>query len=363
MENQLSEAIGRRRRFLLVLPLLVLPFLTLGFWALRGGKGTVNESKSGRPAGLNTRLPEAKFKANEKQDKFSIYEALAKEKKDFPVESEALSFASQPERLYDPNEQKIQQRLALIDAELNRPTEPEPDLKASPKIKRQPATLRADVDRLEKLMKGMERSSQEDQEMQQMEVVLEKILEIQDPNRAKEKERTKHINSGNANHVVVVNADESPRSIQAVIHQDQTIVSGSVIKLRLIDSIRVGELIIPQNEFVYGIASIRGERLNIDIETLRYGNAILPVSLTAFDLDGLEGLYTPGALTRDAMKHGADEAMQSLQFMTLDPSLSAQAATAGLQAAKGLFRKKSRQIRVKVKAGYQLLLHDRNQRM
>ena len=199
--------------------------------------------------------------------------------------------------------------------------------------------------------------------MRQLDAVLEKILELQDPDRAKEKEMTKYNNSGNASRVLVANADDSPRAIQAVIHQDQTIVSGSVIKLRLIDSILVGEMVIPRHEFVYGIASIGGERMNIDIATLRYGNAILPVSLAAFDLDGLEGLYTPGALTRDAMKQGADDAMQSLQFMALDPSLSAQAATAGLQAAKGLFRKKSRQIRVKVKAGYQLLLHDLNQRM
>lgn len=363
MEKQLSEATRRKRKFLMVLPLLVLPFLTMAFWALGGGRGGGDLSKPERQAGLNTRLPEAKFKANEKQDKFSIYEALAKENNESKLDPEELAFANSSEGMYEPNEQKIQEKLALIHTEMNRPAEvPNPVLNRKPAV--QSGNMRSDVNRLEKLMKGIRSSNQEDQEMRQLDAVLEKILEIQNPGIAKEKIRQRVANSGNVHRVQIAQKeeDESGRAIQAVIHQDQTIVSGSVIKLRLLDSIYVGETLIPQNEFIYGIAAVSGERLKIEVATLRYRNAILPVSLSAFDLDGLEGLYTPGALTRDAMKNGADDAMQSLQIMTLDPSLSAQAATVGLQAAKGLFRKKARQIKVKVKAGYQLLLHDRNQR-
>jgi hypothetical protein len=42
----------------------------------------------------------------------------------------------------------------------------------------------------------------------------------------------------------------------------------------------------------------------------------------------------------------------------MDQSISAQAASAGLQAAKGLFSKKMKLIRVTVKAGYKILLKD-----
>jgi hypothetical protein len=48
--------------------------------------------------------------------------------------------------------------------------------------------------------------------------------------------------------------------------------------------------------------------------------------------------------------------------MTMDPSVSAQVAGAGITAAKGLFGRKVKQVRVKVKAGYQLLLRDNNLR-
>ena len=212
----------------------------------------------------------------------------------------------------------------------------------------------------------------DDPEMKQLNAVLEKIMDIQNPGLAKE--RLKLTSAKNKGQVFAVqHADKSVvnqntlesvagNAVNAVIHQDQDIVSGSIVKLRLSDSIYVAGRLIPKNEFVYGIAAVEGERLKIDIATLRYRNAILPVALSAYDLDGLEGLYIPGAITRDAIKSGTEEAIQSLQVLSMDPSVSAQVAGAGIQAAKGLFSKKAKQVRVKVKAGYKLLLRDNNQR-
>jgi hypothetical protein len=44
----------------------------------------------------------------------------------------------------------------------------------------------------------------------------------------------------------------------------------------------------------------------------------------------------------------------------MDQSLGVQAASAGLQAAKGLFSTKVKQIKVIAKAGYKILLMDKN---
>jgi len=44
----------------------------------------------------------------------------------------------------------------------------------------------------------------------------------------------------------------------------------------------------------------------------------------------------------------------------MDQSLKAQAMSAGVQAAKGLFSKKVKQIKVTIKAGYKILLMDAN---
>jgi len=54
-------------------------------------------------------------------------------------------------------------------------------------------------------------------------------------------------------------------------------------------------------------------------------------------------------------------AIQSYDPMSYDPSLGAQAATAGIAMAKGLFSKKVKLIKVTVKAGYSVLLLNANQ--
>jgi conjugative transposon TraM protein len=120
--------------------------------------------------------------------------------------------------------------------------------------------------------------------------------------------------------------------------------------------------LIPRGQFIYGTCAINGERLTIKINSVRDGNSLFPISLSTYDMDGLEGIYIPGAITRDAAKQSSDQAMQSMQILSMDQSLSAQAANAGIAAAKGLFSKKVKLIKVVVKAGYKILLKDGNNR-
>ena len=381
MEKQQSAETLRKRKFLMVLSLLVLPFMTMAFWALGGGTSTEKPFKADGKMGFNTDLPQPKFDIAEKLDKFSIYEASAREaEKDHPGgETYNSLMSASPETYVDPNEQKINEKLALLNTEINRQGSSSAPSYSSPKARNHVSTaMTADVSRLEDLMQNLQSGNPDDPGMVQVNAILEKILDIQHPGRTREKLTQKSSNPVKGVFAVQVLGEKEgePASfpppsaidnnhalnfssaIEAVIHQDQDIVSGSVVKIRLSDSISVNGALIPKNEFVYGIAEVDEERLKITIASMRYKNSILPVSLSAYDLDGLEGLYIPGAIIRDASKKGVDDAIQSLQIMTMDPSVSAQVAGAGIQAAKGLFGKKVRQVRVKVKAGYKLLLRD-----
>jgi hypothetical protein len=49
-----------------------------------------------------------------------------------------------------------------------------------------------------------------------------------------------------------------------------------------------------------------------------------------------------------------------MELTTMDPSLKAQATSAGIGAAKSLLSKKVKQVKVMVKAGYKVLLKDKN---
>ena len=80
------------------------------------------------------------------------------------------------------------------------------------------------------------------------------------------------------------------------------------------------------------------------------------VALQAYDLDGVAGIRIPGAIICDASKESADQAINSVGSVSMDPSLGAQAANAGVQFARSLATKKVRLIQVAVPAGYQVLL-------
>lgn len=147
-----------------------------------------------------------------------------------------------------------------------------------------------------------------------------------------------------------------------MVHENQTIVTGSTIKLRLLNDIKVNGMVIPKDSFVYGAASLDGERLGVKIGSIRYRNSIFPVELVVFDLDGLDGIRIPGAITRDVAKQSADRSLQAIGMTSLDPSIGAQAAGAGIEAVKSLVGKKVKLVKVMVKAGYSVLLRDEKQK-
>ena len=119
-----------------------------------------------------------------------------------------------------------------------------------------------------------------------------------------------------------------PNAIEAVVHENQTLVNGAVIKLRLLNDIFIKEQKIPKDNFVFGIANLNDERLTIEINSIRSHNNLFNVKLEVFDMDGLPGTYIPGAITRDVAKQSADNSLQLMELSTMDPSLKAQATAA-----------------------------------
>jgi conjugative transposon TraM protein len=145
-------------------------------------------------------------------------------------------------------------------------------------------------------------------------------------------------------------------AVEAVVHETETLVDGSIVKLRLVNDIYVNGNLIPKGNFLFGQASLGGERLTIEINSIRYNNSIFPVQLEVYDLDGLAGIHVPGAITRDVAKQSADNSLQSLELTSLNPSLAAQATSAGVNTARSLLSRRVKLVKVTVKANYKVLL-------
>lgn len=304
----------------------------------------------------------------------------------------------------DPNEAKVYEKLRELNRAMNGAALQSNRTKDySPMSRSNQASVNsADIDRLEQMMnRSKNGESGEDPELQQLNGMMDKILAIQHPERVKEKTK-QSTGNGNKGQVFAVTANnnsdnsslllssksaavmDTPRNndlsandffplvddmdnvpkqanaIQAVVHETGTVMDGATIKLRLQTDISVNGTLVPKGSFVFGTASLNGERLNIKINSLRYKSSLFPVQLLVVDMDGMEGIYVPGAITGDVAKNSTERAIQNIGISTLDPSLSAQAASAGIEAAKSLLSKKVKLVKVTLKAGYQVLLRDEN---
>lgn len=142
----------------------------------------------------------------------------------------------------------------------------------------------------------------------------------------------------------------------AVVHSTQVVTTGATIKLRLLDDARVGENLISKGSFLYGTGTISNERLTIRLTHINYRNQVIPVSVAVYDLDGIEGIYVPGALEREVSKESTDQAIQSVNLNSYNPTVSGQLTSAGIQATKSLLSKKVKTLRVTIKAGHRVLL-------
>jgi conjugative transposon TraM protein len=419
-----SPKMLRQRKFLLILPLLVLPFMTLMFWSLGGGKIENTIARSPENKGFNMKLPDAYLKDDKPLDKMSYYDKAASDSakmkelmkndpnyrrhnsikvntnKSQTDEGGALITSPYGSGVsQDSNEIKVYRKLAELDEAMNKVTDPTLGSIDDAAFKRSDYTQMntTDIDRLEQMMQSINQPQGEDPELQQINGMLEKILDIQHPDRVQEKIRqTSETRKGQVfavsatgnetpvslleNRVGIyststnqsqqngfysldepIMTDGTQNSIQAVIHETQTLVAGSTVKLRLVNDVYINGVLIPKDNFLFGEATIKGERLNIEIASIRYQNSLFPVKLSVYDMDGMNGIYIPGAISRDVSKQSADRTIQSIGLATMDPSFGAQAASAGIEAARDMISKKVKLIKVTVKAGYHILLRDEKQ--
>lgn len=160
------------------------------------------------------------------------------------------------------------------------------------------------------------------------------------------------------------NKDDSVNNntIECLIPETQTLVAGATIKMTISDDVIINNINLPSGTPIYGTASISNERLKVAVSSIRYQNAILPVSLTVYDMDGQEGIFIPGSISRTVAKESTGKAISGIDATMIDPSIGAQAASAGIEAAKTLIGKKAKLIKVMVKSGYKVLLKDTNEK-
>lgn len=156
-------------------------------------------------------------------------------------------------------------------------------------------------------------------------------------------------------------------TVWACVNNTQTLVNGQNVKLRLLEPVEAGEMGLPVNSLITGIAQIQGERLQIVVQSLEYNGTILPVQLTAFDVDGQQGLFIPGSVETTALKEitasmgrDAGTSISITQGTTAGQQLAADVGRSLIQGTSQYISKKLRTTKVTLKAGHRLLLMPSN---
>ncbi|MDD3039286.1 conjugative transposon protein TraM [Bacteroides sp.] len=151
-------------------------------------------------------------------------------------------------------------------------------------------------------------------------------------------------------------------TIAACIHQDQTLTDGQTVKLRLLEPLQAGNIVVPKNTLVSAVAKVQGERLDVMVSSIEYAGNIISVELAVFDSDGQKGLSVPSSMEQEAF----NEAMAnigsglgtSISFAQSAGQQVAMDVTRGLlQGTSGYLAKKFRTVKVHLKAGYKVMLY------
>jgi conjugative transposon TraM protein len=162
------------------------------------------------------------------------------------------------------------------------------------------------------------------------------------------------------------------KNIEAVVHGDAevvTVVNGSNIKLRVLQTFQANGLTIQKNTLLTGTCAINGDRVFIGISNIRVDNQIIELRLKATDLDGLDGLYVLNLNVKNQIRQSimkTNDAIAAPTFMMTPSNASAGQQIMGQIAAQGtstvingvkqLINQKSQVIKVTIKANHQLLL-------
>ncbi len=427
-EKVRSPKFLRRRKLLMVAPVLILPFVILLMWTLGlVGDAKANNKNGALASGINLNLPAAAAPKDSNWNKLRYYEQAEKDsvklksklkssaslfglpdedsesmdgvseadfaESMFGKEQVDLRKAEVPSRNYSrnttQNEKMVYDRLSRLQRELSR----EPRPKREPAPSSLPA-YNPETEELKSMMRQIESPVAEDPELGKLDGMLDKIIAIQNPQKVQNDLEEKLEKKKGLVYTVTTGVDnlnpsllegmaetnevhhnkgfysaDNPSSqksgqntVRAVVHETQVLVNGATVKLRLADDVWINGILIPRETFIHGEASLSGERLRIVVNSIRYGSQLFPVQLVVYDMDGLAGVRVPGAISKQVIQQSTDRGLQGLGFNTVSSSVGLQAASLGVEAAKSFLSRKVKQVRVTVKAGYQVLLKDGKQK-
>ncbi len=152
-------------------------------------------------------------------------------------------------------------------------------------------------------------------------------------------------------------------TITACIESDQTIVNSGVVKIRLLETMVIGDYKLPKGAVITGQSRVSGERLKIYISQVESNGRIIPIELKILDTDGAEGIFIPnstevGALKQIVANMGSDaDSSLSISTQSAGAEILADIGEGVIQGVSSYAQKKVQEVKVHLKSGYKVMLY------
>ena len=96
--------------------------------------------------------------------------------------------------------------------------------------------------------------------------------------------------------------DAIKNTIACRVDRTTTIKDDEMLQLRLMESVRIANVLVPKNSLLTARSKLSGNRMMLFVSSIEVGENIYPVKLTAYDMDGQEGVFIPGSEEMDRYK-------------------------------------------------------------
>ncbi len=156
---------------------------------------------------------------------------------------------------------------------------------------------------------------------------------------------------------------KTKNTIAACIAQDQTITNSGVVKIRVLESMKIGGYELPRGATITGQGRVSGERLTISISQIEHQGNVIRTDLQVIDTDGSEGIFIPnstevGALKKIVANMGRETGQTiSVAAQSVGAELLTDLGKSAISGVAEYADEKAREVRVHLKAGYKVMLY------
>lgn len=338
-----------------VIPLFALPIILFVGYQIIGLMGSNNESSQEE---LATELGDTTEEIVSKNEAYDIYYGNNREKRSMldGLGNEQDSLMSYQDNLSDKEKRKIdslqylKENLSKREQFSNRqnnyyqPIENDRDYERSAEIIRMLNEEASGASKSSQQAQSYERyeSKQENDEQNPIKMMWEQMLLLDSLEKSKDPEfqqrvlAEKRLKKNKAkmeaflNSTLTVNKarlnnqfnsitkEKEDSFIKAVIDENLKGYLGSRIRFRLLEDIYVGKHKVSKGAILYGqISGFQMQRVNLNIVSILNNGEILPINLSIYDVDGIQGMYVPHSTFREMMR---ELGQNSIQGTNMDSS-------------------------------------------